>query len=188
MSLLRKYIWFWVIFGMVIVSLVITLIFILINKCLFKKGKHRLSQLQRGAAFNIESNKYQERNIDTVIPPLPPRTQFLTAEAQSYENLAEAPDHVHSIHGHDQFTDNREHNIDDYEEALPEYEEALPEYEEALDQQPDYVKVEDEEKTFLSLPPYKIPAPVEDNTSTEDYDDIGDEAENQGEEDYDDVG
>ncbi|XP_040005989.1 titin-like [Xiphias gladius] len=221
MELLRKYFWALVIFGMIFVSCMISLIFLLINKCISRQEKHRISLLQRESLFSVKSNEYQERDLEANIPPLPPRTQFLTAEAQSYENLAEVPEHQQSIDDYEQNTDDYEQNIDDYEEALPEYEEALPEYEEALpeyeqalpeyeealpeyeqalpeyeealpeyeealDDQPDYVKVEDEKQILPPLLPYQDPDPAEDNASTEDYDDIGDE--NQGEEDYDDVG
>ncbi|XP_040908065.1 acidic leucine-rich nuclear phosphoprotein 32-related protein 1-like [Toxotes jaculatrix] len=274
MGLLRKYLWLWVIVGTIFLSVLICLIFLLINKCISRSGKHRISELQKRAVFSVESNKYQERNLGTSTPPLPPRTQFLTAEAQSYENLAEAPeleqsaddyeqalpdyegvederDHAPSDYeevedGQDQAPDpsdyeefkdeqdqdlpdyeevdneqdqdlpdyeevdndyeqalpDYEQALPDYEEALPDYEEALPDYEEvendyeqampdyeqALDEQPDYVKVDDEVKILLPHAPHELPDPADDNTSTEDYDDIGGEDESQGEEDYDDVG
>ncbi|GAA6233511.1 uncharacterized protein LOC117955920 isoform X2 [Lates japonicus] len=193
MDLARRYMWVWVIVGVIFVSVVISLIFLLINKCISRGGKHRISQLERGSLFTVKSNTYQERNLDDNSPPLPPRTQFLTAEAQSYENLAEVPEHEENIEDCEQATDG--HGPDDYEEALPayeeplpEYEEALPEYEEAVDQQPDYVKIEEEEMILPPPPSYNKTDPADDNVSTEDYDDIGGEEENQGEEDYDDVG
>ncbi|KAK2828405.1 hypothetical protein Q5P01_019439 [Channa striata] len=204
MDILRKFIWLWVIIGMIFVSVMIGLIFILINKCISRRGKHRLSQIQKPSSFSVESNKYQER--ESSIPPLPPRTQFLTAEAQSYENLAEIPDYEQAlpeyeenVNDYEQALPEYEENVNDYEQALPEYEEnvndyeqalpeyegnvndyeeALPEYEPNMNEQPDYVKIDDEKEIF--------PDPPGDNTSTEDYDDIGDEAENH-EEDYDDV-
>ncbi|XP_027886156.1 uncharacterized protein scimp isoform X2 [Xiphophorus couchianus] len=166
MALLRKYIWVMVILGMVFVSLVISLIFILINKCISRKGKHRILQLQERSDVKIESNKYQLTQSGTDTPPLPPRTQFLIAEALSYENLAEECEH----------DDQSDH---DYEEALDQmldcvkvqdnllynhpntnsgvsvaqsYENLAEEndYEESVDPLPDYVKVEDETEI---LPP-----------------------------------
>ncbi|XP_032433132.1 uncharacterized protein scimp [Xiphophorus hellerii] len=167
MALLRKYIWVIVILGMVFVSLVISLIFVLINKCISRKaGKHRILQLQERPDFKIESNKYQLTQSGTDTPPLPPRTQFLIAEALSYENLAEECEH----------DDQSDH---DYEEALDQmldcvkvqdnllynhpntnsgvsvtqsYENLAEEndYEESVDPLPDYVKVEDETEI---LPP-----------------------------------
>ncbi|XP_029375987.1 uncharacterized protein scimp isoform X2 [Echeneis naucrates] len=207
MALLRKYFLVWVICGMVFGSALISIIFILINKCLLRRGNHRISELQKRSVFNVESNKYQERQLGS--PALPPRTQFLTTEVQSYENLAEAvenelnsdnceqiiSDYEEAMSGYEEACSGYEEPIPEYEEALPEYEEALPDYveaqpdyEEPLDQQPDYLQVEDEVKVFRPPPPNKTPDTAEDNSSTEDYDDIGgEEGEAQDEEDYDDV-
>ncbi|XP_054902785.1 uncharacterized protein LOC129370674 isoform X2 [Poeciliopsis prolifica] len=168
MAILRKYIWVLVLLGMFFVSLVISLIFILVNKCIIsRKGKHRILQLQDRPDVKIESNKYQLTKSGLATPPLPPRTQFLTAEAQSYENLAEECEH----------DDQSDH---DYEEALDQnldcvkvqenllcnhpntnsgvsvaqsYENLAEEndYEESVDPLPDYIKVEDETE-FLPPP------------------------------------
>ncbi|XP_015243380.1 PREDICTED: uncharacterized protein LOC107093074 isoform X2 [Cyprinodon variegatus] len=171
MAFLRKYIWVVLILVMIFVSLVIGIIFVFINKCISKKGRHRILQLQGRSDGRVESNKYLLNHPDTGTPPLPPRTQFLTAEAQSYENLAEGQE------GDDQ-------SDHDYEEALDQkldtvkvqdntgtfrppptcnlpnsnsnisagqsYENLAEEndYEESTDQQPDYVKVEDETQSF----------------------------------------
>ncbi|XP_060941760.1 ciliogenesis-associated TTC17-interacting protein-like [Limanda limanda] len=183
MGLLREYLWLWVICGMVFGSVLIATIFFLINKWISKSGKHRVSKLQRGFLSNVESNNYQERVLSSVTPPLPPRTQFLTAECQSYENLAEAVDD------------------EDYEEPLSDYEQATDE------QQLDYVKVDyeedllppppavlyqvpDEEDLLPPPPPvlYQVPDADDDDASTEDYDDIAGEDDNEDEEDYDDLG
>ncbi|KAM7397588.1 hypothetical protein PAMA_005751 [Pampus argenteus] len=202
MDLVRKYMWLWVIIGMVFVSVVTCLIFMLIYKCISSSGKHRILQIPRSGSFSQE-NKYQEK----VVPSLPPRTQFLTAEAQSYENLAEVPnceqdsDDVHDYeetvddgHDYEQNIDDDhdyEQNIDDvhdYEQNIDgvhDYEQNIDDvhdYEQSMDNQSDYVKVEDEE-LMLPPPPYEAPDPAADNASTEDYDDIGGEDE----EDYDDV-
>lgn len=172
---------------MVFVTMVISLIFILINKCIFKDGKRRILQFQKSLDFKAEGNKYQERNFEADIPPLPPRTQFLTAEAQSYENLAEVPDYeeaTDNVHDYEQNVD----DVHDYEESMDvvhDYEQNMDDvhdYEQSLDGQSDYVKVEDE-GVILPPPPYKNPDPATDNDSGEDYDDIG----NEDEEDYDDV-
>ncbi|KAM7373982.1 hypothetical protein PAMP_006662 [Pampus punctatissimus] len=179
MEFLYKYMWLWVIIGMVFVSVVTCLIFMLINKCISASGNHRILQIHRSHNFSRQENKYQE----TKIPPLPPRTQFLTAEAQSYENLAEVPNceqDMDDVHDYEENIDDGhdyEENIDDvhdYEQNIDD----VHDYEQNVDNQSDYVKVEDEE---LMLPP--PPDPAADNASTEDYDDIGGEDE----EDYDDV-
>ncbi|XP_076607270.1 uncharacterized protein scimp [Chaetodon auriga] len=176
MDLLRKYMWLWVIAGMLFVCLVISLIFLLINMCISRGGKSRISQLHRGSNSSAKSNNYQERTFKAITPPLPPRTQFLTAEAQSYENLAGETNYVQSTPVYEQSTP-------DYEQSTPDYEQSTNDYEQSI---PDYVKVE-EEKILPPPPPYQDPDPA-DNISTEDYDDIGGEDEAQGEEDYDDVG
>uniref|UniRef100_A0A1A8ES57 Uncharacterized protein n=2 Tax=Nothobranchius korthausae TaxID=1143690 RepID=A0A1A8ES57_9TELE len=132
MSLSRKYIWMIVILGMVASSMVIVFIFLLINKCVFRTGKHNIQQLQRKADSEPQSNKYQERNVDcrNPTPPLPSPTQFFTAEAQSYENLAEEPDY-----------------------------EQIPEYEQITDHQLDYVKVENGSDILHSPSFYNNPNP-----------------------------
>ncbi|XP_035800742.2 uncharacterized protein LOC118469793 [Amphiprion ocellaris] len=246
MDFFRQYVLLLLI-GMILISLVIIFIFFLINKCISRRGKHKIPHLERGALFKADSNKYQERNPDAVNPPLPPRTQFLTAEAQSYENLVEVSDYEECTADYEQSTDQQpdyvkveeeilpppppyehqgpgmtagvagqsyenlaeEHDYEQSTDQQPDYvqvqeeEEILPppppgmtagvagqsyknlaeepDYEQSLDQQPDYVQVEDEAETFLPHPA----DPAADNSSTEDYDDIG---EDQGEEDYDDVG
>ncbi|XP_031164110.1 uncharacterized protein LOC116056118 isoform X1 [Sander lucioperca] len=214
MDYLRKYLWLWVIIAVIFACGMISIIFIIINKCISRQGKHRISQLQRRSSdFTVESNKYQERSFKIDTPPLPPRTQFLTAEAQSYENLAEVPecqnmpdyeqdkhdyeqampdyvqatpDYEQDKHDYEQAMPDYEQDKHDYEQAMPDYEQAMPDYEQAIADQSDYVKVEDEDEEVILPPPYKDPDPAEDNTSTEDYDDIV--GEDQGEEDYDDVG
>ncbi|XP_012719745.1 uncharacterized protein LOC105927523 [Fundulus heteroclitus] len=176
MALLRKYIWVLVILGMIFVSLVISLIFILINRCIFKKGKRQVLNLQGRSDVKVESNKYQMRQVDSGTPPLPPRTQFLTAGAQSYENLAEELDcEDQSEHDYEETLDqkldavkveenrilgsaplcnhpnrNSEASVGlSYENLAEEHD-----YEESMDPQLDYVEVEDEAERF---PP---PAPL----------------------------
>ncbi|XP_069366202.1 uncharacterized protein [Paralichthys olivaceus] len=163
MDVLREYLWLWVICGVFLLTMVIIFIFLLINQWISRRGKHRISKLQRGTLSFVEGNNYQERSPSSVTPPLPPRTQFLSEESQSYENLAEPQDN--------------------------DYEEAQMEYEQATDAQFDYVKVEDERDLFPPPPPQNLdPDADNDDASTEDYDDIGGEDEHQDEEDYDDVG
>ncbi|XP_010729430.3 uncharacterized protein scimp [Larimichthys crocea] len=201
MDLLRKYIWLFVIFGILFSSLVIILIFLLINKCISRAAKHRLTPLQRRSDFSVQSNKYQETYLKTDNPPLPPRTQFLTADAQSYENLAEVSDCEQGIPDYEQSTADYEQSTPDYVQPQPEYKQstadyvqAEPDYEQSTadyvqpqanneEDMPNYVKV-DAETTFPLPPPYQDPDPAADNTSSEDYDDIGGEDD---EEDYDDV-
>ncbi|TDH05170.1 hypothetical protein EPR50_G00140670 [Perca flavescens] len=197
MDYLHKYRWLWIIIGVIFASGMVIIIFIFINKCISRRGKHRISQLQRRSSdFTVESNKYQERSLQINTPPLPPRTQFLTAEAQSYENLAEVPecqnmpdsdqdshDYEEAVPDYEQDKHDYEQDKHDYEQDKHDYEQAMPDYEQDMAEHSDYVKVEDEE--LILPPPYKDPDPAEDNTSTEDYDDIV--GEDQGEEDYDDV-
>ncbi|KAM9846279.1 uncharacterized protein scimp [Aulostomus maculatus] len=161
MTVLRDYFWLWVICGMLLVSLVISLIFYFINRFLSQEDKHRIAHLNKGSFFHVQENKYMERNTEAENPRLPSRVQFLAA--QSYENLAEGPDYLQAL-------------------ADP------PNYvhSQSLGEQPDYVKVEDEEEPPPLASPYQPPDPPADE-SGEDYDDI-DQDENQAEEDYDDVG
>ncbi|XP_034539167.1 uncharacterized protein LOC117812490 [Notolabrus celidotus] len=127
----------WVIIGMIFVSVVISVIFILINKCISKRGKHKITNpsLQKGTAFKVSSNKYQETNLKGNIPSLPPRTQFLTAEAQSYENLAEVPNYEQSMPEYEQSGPDYEQSKPDYVQSMPDYEQNGPDYVQGM---PDY--------------------------------------------------
>ncbi|XP_041864717.1 protein clarinet-like [Melanotaenia boesemani] len=180
MDLLRRYIWVLVIVGVIFVSTVIVLIFLIINRCISRRGKFRMSQLQRRSDNKTESNKYQERNLDTKTPPLPPRTQFLTAEAQSYENLAEGSDGEHSVADYEQIDDGQcEYvKVEEETEMLPpppcyagqnsnlksgdsvgqSYENLAEDhdYEQSTDQHPDYISVADE--TEILPPPIQCNA------------------------------
>ncbi|CAB1352423.1 unnamed protein product, partial [Coregonus sp. 'balchen'] len=99
MEPLREHFWLWVILGMIFVSLVISLIFILINKCISKKAAEQYNtntSSHTTPEFYAQSSKYHPKDLEDDLPPLPPRTQFLTScpKTESYENLAELPDYV----------------------------------------------------------------------------------------------
>ncbi|XP_042074226.1 ring-infected erythrocyte surface antigen isoform X3 [Haplochromis burtoni] len=131
MAFIRKYLWLWVVIGMVFVSVVISIIFMFICKCISRKrGQHKIHNVKNEFNFKTESNKYQQRNIETGTPPLPPRTQFLLAEAQSYENLAEESQSIH-----DYEDGNCEQNVSNHEESIHDYEEST-------ELQADYIKME----------------------------------------------
>ncbi|XP_005458314.1 uncharacterized protein LOC102083076 isoform X1 [Oreochromis niloticus] len=149
MPFIRKYLWLWVVVGMVFVSVVISIIFLFICKCVSRKGKHKINHLKKEFNFKTESNKYQERSIETGTPPLPPRTQFLMAEAQSYENLAEESQSIHDYEDGncEQDLSNHEESIHDYEDGnceqdLTNHEESIHDYEESTELQADYIKME----------------------------------------------
>ncbi|XP_013764305.1 ring-infected erythrocyte surface antigen isoform X1 [Pundamilia nyererei] len=228
MAFIRKYLWLWVVVGMVFVSVVISIIFMFICKCISRKrGQHKIHNVKNEFNFKTESNKYQQRNIETGTPPLPPRTQFLMAEAQSYENLAEESQSIHDYEDGncEQNVSNHEESIHDYEDGnceqnVSNHEESIHDYEESTELQADYVKMEGDimfppppvvnsmSGSVLEAQSYENLAEENDyvesvdnqldyvkmneedqagdNTSTEDYDDIGGEEED--EEDYDDVG
>ncbi|XP_030603159.1 uncharacterized protein scimp [Archocentrus centrarchus] len=217
MDLLRKHMWLWVVFGMVFMSVVISIIFLFICKCVSRRGKHRIARLKKEHSFRTESNKYQDRNTEAGIPPLPPRTQFLTAETQSYENLAEEQvgqsirghgDNVgncrQNVSDHEESTHDYEESNHDYEESNHDYEEDIHDYEESTDP-PDYVKME-EEVIFPPPPPYEsmngcvLEAQSYENLAEEnDYEECTDDqyvkvdgdaqaGDNTSTEDYDDIG
>ncbi|XP_060912356.1 uncharacterized protein wu:fb97g03 isoform X2 [Labrus mixtus] len=221
MDALLKYKLLWVIIGMIFVSVVISVIFILINWCISRRAGRRFMSphlLNKRSDDTNSSNRYQEGNFKAITPPLPPRTQFNTAEAQSYENLAEVPDYVQTVPDYEQdkpdyvqsipdyvqSIPDYEQSVPDYEQSVPDYEQSVPDYEqdkpdyeqsmpdyESIDEPPDYLKLEGEVAT-LPPPPYEDPDAAAETSSTEDYDDIDDiggGVENQDdEEDYDDVG
>ncbi|XP_056295054.1 uncharacterized protein LOC130209432 isoform X2 [Pseudoliparis swirei] len=74
MDLLRNLLWLWVIIVTIFAWIVISLIFVFINKCISRAGKHRSTQ-----NLTAKSNQDPERSVDPLTPSLPPRTQFLTA-------------------------------------------------------------------------------------------------------------
>ncbi|XP_034406497.1 uncharacterized protein LOC117742935 isoform X1 [Cyclopterus lumpus] len=214
MDLLRNFLWLWVIIVTIFAWIVISLIFIFINKCISRAGKHRITQFPRTSSdFTAKSNPYQERTFEAETPPLPPRHQFLTAEAQSYENLAEEyvqnfsdykqsiPNYVQDVPDYEQSIPDYVQDVPDYEQSIPDYVQDVPDYEQSIpdyvqdvpdyeqDKQSDYVMVEDEDEPLPLPPRYQDADPVADNSfEEEDYDDIGGEDENEGDEDYDDVG
>ncbi|XP_051257798.1 DNA-directed RNA polymerase II subunit RPB1 [Dicentrarchus labrax] len=165
-----KFFWVWVVAGIVFASLVICLIFLLINKCISRSGKHRISQLNRGNGFKIESNKYQERDFKADIPPLPPRTQFLTQAAQSYENLAEVPDYEQSVPDYEQDVGDYEQCTPDYVESTPDYVESTHDYEEST---PDYVEsthdYEESTPDYVESTPDYVESTPDYEESTPDY-------------------
>ncbi|XP_077360985.1 uncharacterized protein LOC144006154 [Festucalex cinctus] len=121
MGLLREYIWLWLVLGIIFACLLIATIFAFINRCISRNEKHRFLQ-HRNDSKDKES-KYQQRN--QITPPLPPRIQFLLAEAQSYENIADVPNQRQNTMSHD--LHDHEHNMED-----------LPKHMQILDQQPDF--------------------------------------------------
>ncbi|KAK5887306.1 hypothetical protein CesoFtcFv8_015917 [Champsocephalus esox] len=155
MELLRKYLWLWAILGSISVSLVIAIVFVCINRWLSRQDRHRITQLHSNKSdLTIKSNKYQ---VET--PPLPSRAQFLTAAAQSYENLADQHDyeeakpvrqvatskhqestpvyqvttskHQESTPVYQVTTSKHQESTPKYQEAMSDYEEAMSDYEEA---------------------------------------------------------
>ncbi|XP_065819358.1 protein P200 isoform X1 [Labrus bergylta] len=157
MDALRKNMWIWVIVGMIFVSVVISVIFILINRCISRRARRRFMSphlLNRRSDDTNSSNKYQERNFKAITPPLPPRTQFNTAEAQSYENLAEVPDYVQTVPDYEQDKPDYVQAVSDYEQSMPDYEQSVPDYEQSV---PDYEQsVPDYEQ---SMPDYEQDKP-----------------------------
>eukprot|EP00063_Salmo_salar_P077800 XP_014052635.1 PREDICTED: uncharacterized protein LOC106603452 [Salmo salar] len=98
MALLREFL-LWVVLGMIFVSLVIGLIFVFINKCISKKAAEQYNRNTPSHTIPesyAQSSKYHPKDLEDDLPPLPPRTQFLTSypEIESYENLAELPYNV----------------------------------------------------------------------------------------------
>ncbi|XP_077403057.1 uncharacterized protein scimp isoform X2 [Vanacampus margaritifer] len=90
--------------------------------------KEKENNFARSIYFNIVSvaslreNKNQQRKRNT--PPLPPRTQFLLAEAQSYENIADVPN---------QREKTTAHQLLDHEQNMAD----LPKHMQIPDQRPD---------------------------------------------------
>ncbi|XP_068187577.1 uncharacterized protein [Antennarius striatus] len=172
----REHFWLWVTVGMVVVSLLIGLVFIFINKCISRAGKHRISSLRSRSDFNTESNKYQQRVDD---PPFV-RTPVVSG-AESHENMEESthdyekvvPDYQQDVPDYQQDVPDYEQDEPDYEQDVPDYEQDVPDYEQDV---PDY-----EQEMFDYVK-------VVDDTSTEDYDDIGDDKDLHDDEDYDDLG
>lgn len=98
MGLLRDYLWYWVIGVVLLLSFIIIIIFICINKCIRRQGRQILHLNNRSTFKKEVSQRYEATNFQSVIksptPSLPPRTQFLIQESQSYENLSDGPDYV----------------------------------------------------------------------------------------------
>nr|XP_046161677.1 uncharacterized protein LOC123999712 isoform X3 [Oncorhynchus gorbuscha] len=82
MEPLRDLFWLWVVLGMIFVSMVIGLIFILINQCISKKAAEQYNTntpSRTTPQYYAQSSKYHLKDLEDDLPPLPPRTQFLTS-------------------------------------------------------------------------------------------------------------
>ncbi|KAI1903726.1 hypothetical protein AGOR_G00030190 [Albula goreensis] len=98
MDLLRDYFWLLVIVGMVMVSTLICIIFIFINKCISRRAAtYKTNTLQNASqAFYAESNHYHPDKLEDDLPPLPPRNTNSPScpSTASYEEIAALPDYV----------------------------------------------------------------------------------------------
>ncbi|CAG5870328.1 unnamed protein product [Menidia menidia] len=149
MVLLRQYLWALVILGMIFVSVVISLIFLLVNKCISRKrslNHLKINCVVSGAqSYENLSDEHDyeecadqkpdsvklEAETQILRPPPPgtdpdqdPKMKSGLSVAQSYENLAEEQD-----------------------------------YEESTEQLPDYVKLEEEVQLLGPAPLYSDPHP-----------------------------
>ncbi|XP_037125881.1 uncharacterized protein LOC119133820 isoform X2 [Syngnathus acus] len=112
---------------------------------------------------------YQERKQTT--PPLPPRTQFLLAEAQSYENITEVPEVEHELDMADLLKQSQTLDPNNFQD-----------YDQIPYDQLDYVEVEEQPQEPYSLVPSYEDVPKLAEDAADDYDDVEDSNQ-----DYDDV-
>ncbi|CAL8305073.1 unnamed protein product [Gadus morhua 'NCC'] len=82
----------WMLIGILLASLVVILIFFLINKYITRKGPSKgYFEPCNPPVLNVENNIYLSKKLEEVVPPLPPRTQF---DSDSYESIRELPEYI----------------------------------------------------------------------------------------------
>ncbi|XP_034406498.1 uncharacterized protein LOC117742935 isoform X2 [Cyclopterus lumpus] len=171
MDLLRNFLWLWVIIVTIFAWIVISLIFIFINKCISRAEAQSYENLAEEYVQNFSDYK---QSIPNYVQDVPDYEQSI-------------PDYVQDVPDYEQSIPDYVQDVPDYEQSIPDYVQDVPDYEQ--DKQSDYVMVEDEDEPLPLPPRYQDADPVADNSfEEEDYDDIGGEDENEGDEDYDDVG
>ncbi|XP_016346053.1 SLP adapter and CSK-interacting membrane protein-like [Sinocyclocheilus anshuiensis] len=100
MEFLRQYFWTALLLAIILVSLVIVMIFIIINVCISKRAAWYSTQAKPNHYGDTNLKKqnnqvhHKEREIEK--PPLPPRDQFKSMESvdQGYEDLEPGSDYV----------------------------------------------------------------------------------------------
>ncbi|KAJ0062157.1 hypothetical protein NL108_016525 [Boleophthalmus pectinirostris] len=177
-SLLREYLWLWVVLMVLLLSTFICLIFVCINRWIWHQGKHIFSLNSRPAASLQKNSHPVVQSVNSVTPPLPPRTQFVNEVAldRSYENLAEEPDYEDP-------DENPGPDLDpDHRSSLPDYlmlesDPGPDPHQENREENREENQEENREENW------------EENwgENEEDYDDITAEDEKEADEDYDDV-
>ncbi|KTG34501.1 hypothetical protein cypCar_00032643 [Cyprinus carpio] len=100
MEFLRQYFWTVLLLAIILVSLVIVMIFIIINVCISKRAARYSTQTKpnHDSDRNIknQNNQVHHKDFEIEKPPLPPRDQFKSMESvdQGYEDLEPASDYV----------------------------------------------------------------------------------------------
>lgn len=96
MAFLRELYWLWIVVGMVLSSLVIAVVFIIINKCIsWKAGNDQTHSSPQTGNFYADSQPYHTRDIENDVPPLPPRDMFESSESvNQYEPVDSLPEYL----------------------------------------------------------------------------------------------
>ncbi|XP_018597315.1 uncharacterized protein scimp [Scleropages formosus] len=94
---LRENFWLFLVIGMVLVSLVIGLIFLLINKCISKRAAQYKNTFQNSKPqFYTQNSQYHPKHLEEQLPPLPPRNIAAPSSpaSASYEDISSVPDYI----------------------------------------------------------------------------------------------
>ncbi|XP_016369855.1 SLP adapter and CSK-interacting membrane protein-like [Sinocyclocheilus rhinocerous] len=100
MESLRQYFWTALLLAIILVSLVIVMIFIIINVCISKRAAWYSTQAKPNhygdTNLKKQNNQVHHKELEMEKPPLPPRDQFKSMESvdQGYEDLEPASDYV----------------------------------------------------------------------------------------------
>ncbi|KAI7813545.1 SLP adapter and CSK-interacting membrane protein-like [Triplophysa rosa] len=100
MESLRSYFWAILLLAIIALSLVIIMIFIIINVCISKKVTSYHTQTKSNNYSDIklknQDNPVFHKNVENEKPPLPPRDQFQSMDSvdQGYEHVEPLPDYV----------------------------------------------------------------------------------------------
>ncbi|KAK2911562.1 hypothetical protein Q8A67_003695 [Cirrhinus molitorella] len=155
MDFLRQHFWTALLLAIIVVSLLIVMIFIIINFCISKRAAWYSTQVKPNnyspTNFQNQINQVQHKDVESEKPPLPSRDQFKSMDSvdQGYEEVDPASDYVEVE--------------DESSPPVPQQPTFTPHYASA--------KTKSQEQDAVSEDYDDVEMPA--NSDSEDYDDIG---------------
>ncbi|KAG5283956.1 hypothetical protein AALO_G00021390 [Alosa alosa] len=124
--------WLWIVVGMVLSSLVIVLVFIIINKCIsWKAGNYQPSSTPQ-TDFYADSRPYHTRDIESDVPPLPPRDMFESSDSVNQYEPVDLPEYLKVVEDERPQTMYDQPDIPKSKEALEDQDASTEEYDDVM--------------------------------------------------------